>query len=189
MPNLRDRRTAAEDVDTCRASAFVGGRASSAQGTALGRLQGIGRSSAGPARRFPYAGIVRIRLWGSPSGISAFQPLRPPSSGRSLPLTSQASLRLVGNRLPLGETPKPTRRQGNAPQEWWALRSILDVYSPLSIGGAASIAGWFELGHGPLGQVCMFSTRRAQLGQSGRDGVSDRSITIAQPGPTARASP
>jgi short chain dehydrogenase len=44
-----------------------------------------------PAGQFPYAGIARIRLWGSPSGFSAFWPLRSPQlTGRPLPPASQA---------------------------------------------------------------------------------------------------
>jgi hypothetical protein len=47
-----------------------------------------------------------------------------------------------------------TARQWEMPRGMVGLRLILGVYSPLSIAAMpASIAVWFEMGHGPLGQV------------------------------------
>jgi hypothetical protein len=65
--------------------------------------------------------------------------------------------------------------RGQCPAEWWALRFILGVYSPLSIAAMPPVSlvgsSWANR---PLGQVCIFSTRRTRLGQCGRGGVSDR---------------
>jgi hypothetical protein len=45
-------------------------------------------------------------------------------------------------------------RGGQCLAEWWALRLIVGVYSPLSIAAIPPVSQvGFELGHGPLGQV------------------------------------